>query len=313
MKTTSSLIFKELIRRGYSLEGKTRIWNIADSKLWYLTPQQAKAYLEAVSSDDYKQQIGPKETQLMQRHYKDVLESIEGSSLNLIDLGCGNGKKAAFLINHLKDRKKIRYFPIDISSYMVETALSEVKKLQIAEVIEVGWNISDFENLPNISRLFNKKEFKNNVFLLLGNTLGNFEVHELLYEVRASMNAGDYILIGNGLNNGKIEDSFIQACKANFKDLFIQIPLQAGLRREDISFDVRFRNSRLEFYFVLNNDRTITFQDKTIHFFKGDQIIAGVTHFFEKDELMGYLKMYFRNVRMWSLPDQSYMLALCQT
>jgi uncharacterized SAM-dependent methyltransferase len=266
-----------------------------------------------VGSDDYKNQIGPKETQLMQRHYKDILEAIEGNSINLIDLGCGNGKKAAFLISHLHNRKKVRYFPIDISGYMVETALAEVRKMQVAEVVEVGWNISDFENLPNISRLFNKKEFKNNVFLLLGNTLGNFEVHELLYEVRASMNQGDYILLGNGLNNGNISDQFIQACKANFSDLFSHIPLQAGLRKEDIVFDVRFRNSRLEFYFTLANDRTVTFQDKTVHFFKGDQIIAGVTHFFDKDELMGYLKMYFRNVRMWSLPDASYMVALCQT
>ena len=42
----NDLIFRELIKRGYSLEGNTRIWNIADSKLWYLTPEQAKAYLD---------------------------------------------------------------------------------------------------------------------------------------------------------------------------------------------------------------------------------------------------------------------------
>jgi len=34
----NDLIFKELLKRGYSLEGNTRIWNLADSKLWYLTP-----------------------------------------------------------------------------------------------------------------------------------------------------------------------------------------------------------------------------------------------------------------------------------
>ena len=28
----NDLIIKELIKRGYSLEGNTRIWNIADSK-----------------------------------------------------------------------------------------------------------------------------------------------------------------------------------------------------------------------------------------------------------------------------------------
>ena len=51
----NDLIFKELIKRGYSLEGNTRVWNIADSKLWYLTPEQAQAYLEAVEkAPDYK-------------------------------------------------------------------------------------------------------------------------------------------------------------------------------------------------------------------------------------------------------------------
>ena len=42
----NDLIFKELIKRGYSLEGNTRVWNIADSKLWYLTPEQSEAFLD---------------------------------------------------------------------------------------------------------------------------------------------------------------------------------------------------------------------------------------------------------------------------
>jgi hypothetical protein len=50
----NDLIFKELIKRGYSLEGNTRIWNIADSKLWYLTPDQSQAYLDLERSQRYK-------------------------------------------------------------------------------------------------------------------------------------------------------------------------------------------------------------------------------------------------------------------
>ena len=48
----NDLIFKELIKRGYSLEGNTRVWNIADSKLWYLTPEQAQGYLDLDSDKD---------------------------------------------------------------------------------------------------------------------------------------------------------------------------------------------------------------------------------------------------------------------
>lgn len=310
----NSLILRELLRRGYSLEGKTRIWNIADSKLWYLTPEQARAYLDIVSSPNYQKDIRPKESQLTELRYKDILGFVHSDSLNVIDLGCGDGKKAAFLIDKMRDRKKVRYYPIDISSYMVKTAINNVRHLENAEIVDVGWNISDFENLQNISRLFDKKNFKNNLFLLLGNTLGNFEIHELLYELSSSMQEGDFLLIGNGLNNENVEEDIVRACKENpgFERFFRYIPLQLGLSREDVSFDIRFRNSRIEFYFVLKDDTTVTFQEKQVQFYKGDQIVVGVSYHYKKEEFISYLKMYFGNVRTFVSSDGSYALALCQ-
>ena len=59
----NDLIFKELIKRGYSLEGNTRIWNIADSKLWYLTNEQAQAYLDLENSQEYNDAVGEDEGQ----------------------------------------------------------------------------------------------------------------------------------------------------------------------------------------------------------------------------------------------------------
>lgn len=53
----NDLIFKELIKRGYSLEGNTRVWNIADSKLWYLTDEQAQGFLDLEKSEDYQKKI----------------------------------------------------------------------------------------------------------------------------------------------------------------------------------------------------------------------------------------------------------------
>ena len=53
----NDLIFKELLKRGYSLEGNTRVWNLADSKLWYLTPDQAQAFLDLEQSKDYRKDV----------------------------------------------------------------------------------------------------------------------------------------------------------------------------------------------------------------------------------------------------------------
>ena len=54
--------------------------------------------------------------------------------------------------------------------------------------------------LENVSQLL-RMEIYNNLFLLLGNTLGNFEINDLLYSIRSSMKDGDFLLVGNGLDN----------------------------------------------------------------------------------------------------------------
>ena len=167
LEKVNGLIFKELIKRGYSLEGNTRIWNIADSKLWYLKPNQAQAFLDLEGSKNYQKEIIQKEIDLINDYMSLILSSIRGDNLNLVDIGCGDGKKAELFINKLKGNVKIRYCPIDISSYMVEKALEKIKKTDVEEVVKFQWNISDFENLENIAELLRYKTFKKNFLLLL--------------------------------------------------------------------------------------------------------------------------------------------------
>ena len=177
----NDLIFKELIKRGYSLDGRTRIWNIADSKLWYLTSEQAQSFLDLEKSKAYNEEIIQKEMALIRKNMPEILGRLGTGPLNIIDLGCGDGKKAVLFIEALRKGSKLRYCPIDISSYMVERAISRVSKEDIDEIIKFQWNISDFENIENVANLLRYKDFQKNFFLLLGNTLGNFEINELIY------------------------------------------------------------------------------------------------------------------------------------
>jgi uncharacterized SAM-dependent methyltransferase len=311
----NDLIFKELIKRGYALEGKTRVWNIADSKLWYLTPEQAQAYLDLVEGEEYQQGILPKEWALLKNQAEDILEgTLKNKAVNLIDLGCGNGLKGKLFIDLLKNKIKIRYCPIDISGYMVEKAIANISKENVNEILTFQWNVSDFENLENISPLLRKGDFKKNFFLLLGNTFGNFETHEILYNIRSGMREGDSLLIGNGLNNGKIEEDIVKACRENkgFDNFLHLIPAQIGLDNESIKYDVRFRHSRIEFYYTILKDKKINFQNKSIIFNKGDQIIVAIAYHYKKEEFISFLKMYFRDVKMYFSKDNSYALALCQ-
>lgn len=309
----NDLIFKELIKRGYTLEGNTRVWNVADSKLWYITPLQAQGFLDLEQGKSYKKDVIQKEIDLVQNNIDEVLKKIGKKPINIIDLGCGDGKKAVIFIDHLKGKVKLRYCPIDISDYMVSKALENIRKMKVGEVVEFQWNISDFENLENISSLLRKEEgFKNNFIMLLGNTLGNFEINELMYEIRSSMKEGDILLIGNGLDNRHHNLITSSYDDPTFDDWLVNILLQVGLDKKDVKYGVRFRNSRVEMYYTLLNDRKISFGDKNIYFSKGDQILVCVSYKYDEYEFKRVMKMYFDDVKVFISPDKAYALALCK-
>lgn len=316
-KKINDLIFKELIKRGYSLEGNTRVWNIADSKLWYLTPEQAQGYLDLDSDKSYKEATGqPQGENLIKTCTSDILQQIGDGPLNIVDLGCGDGKKAAIFVEELKKEKpgiKVRYCPIDISGYMVSKAIETFRNLDVDEIIEFQYNISDFENLENITPLLRTGEFKKNVILLIGNTLGNFEVNELLYEVRTAMVSGDLFIVDTGIDDKKNPErakKYTQNKRLN--DWLIHIPSQIGLEKEDVQIGVRFKNSRLEVYYTINEDKEISFQNKKVVFNEGDQIIVVVAYKYDELDLISYLNLYFNNVTVKLSKDKSKIIALCK-
>jgi len=308
----NDLIFKELIKRGYSLEGNTRIWNIADSKLWYLKPEQAQSFLNLEKSKTYQNEVIQKEIDLINNNIKELLDRIGIENLNIIDIGCGDGKKAVLFIEHLKGKVKIRYCPVDISSYMVEKAIRKIKAMDVGEVVEFQWNISDFENIENITTLLRQGEFKKTLSLLLGNTLGNFEINELLYEIRSSMKGGDLLLIGNGLDNRRPEDILKSYNTKEVNEFLIHIPLQLGLLEEDVKLGARFAHSRVELYYTIQKEKVIKFQEKEVTFNKGDQILVSVSYKYNKEDFTSFLNLYFDDVTIKISKDSSYALALCK-
>ena len=308
----NDLIFKELIKRGYSLEGNTRIWNIADSKLWYLTPDQAQGFLDLESSEDYQKDVIQKEIDLVNNNIEEILGKVGKENLNIIDLGCGDGKKAIIFTEHFKGKVKLRYCPVDISGYMVEKAMAKIRKTDVGEVVDFQWNISDFENIENISVLLRQGEFKKNLILLLGNTLGNFEINELLYEIRSSMKGGDFLLVGNGLDNRNPNDILKAYGNKYLDSMLVKTLTQIGLKANNLEYGARFSNSRIEMYYTIKKDCKISFLDKEVVFNKGDQVIVAVSYKYNKEDFIGFLNLYFDDVMAKVSEDGSYALALCK-
>ena len=310
----NDVIFNELIKRGFSVKGDKKVWDVADSKLWYITPRQAQAYLDFQNVTEYASHLGSKETALIRESLPSIMNFLGDGPINIVDLGCGDGKKAVVIIGEMKSKMPLRYYPIDISGYMVEKAIDKISKLKIDEIIESQWNISDFENLENITPLLIKGKYKKNLFMLLGNTLGNFEVHEILFKLRTVMGNDDFLIIGNGLNNDKVSEGVLKFCKQTpqWKSFYDHIPLQLGFSLDEITFDVRFVHSRLESYYTVTRDKTINHLNKLITFRKGDEIIAGVCYHFKKNDFKTLMNLYFNTAEVYTTKDDSYALAVCK-
>ncbi len=307
----NDVIFNELIKRWYTLEWNTRVFNIADSKLWYITPEQAQAFLDLEKSEDYQKAVIQKEIDLINENIDEITKEIKNKPLNIIDLGCWDGKKAILFISYLKDKKKLRYCPIDISSHMVEQTIKKLDKIWIKEVIKFQWNISDFENLENISSLLRSVEYKDNLILLLWNTLWNFEADKLLYKIKNCMKDDDVLLIWNGINNKNFEEIFNTYNNDFLDNLLIKILTQIGLKKDNLQFWVWFRRSRIEMYYIIKNDCIVEFLDKKIRFNSWDQIIVAFSYKYNKEDFEIYMKKYFSRVKMFFSKDMWYAIALC--
>lgn len=307
----NDLIFKELIKRGFTLEGNTRVWNLADSKLWYLTPDQAQGFLDLESADNYKMTITNKEINLIRKYLPTIESRLGRNSYNVVDLGCGDGEKASLFISQLSRHLKIRYCPIDISSYMVQSSAKKMRDLELSEVVEFKWNVSDFENLVNVIPLLRSNKFKQNVFLLLGNTLGNFDEDELLYSIYQSMKKGDFLLVGNSLSNGNKKDLVKPYKDKNVDKFLIKVLQQIGFSKKDLDFGVRFSNSRIEVYYRLKKDKVIKHLNKKILFNQNDVIVVGVSYRYSEEKFKGHLKAFFKKIQLFSDAKRDYMIAFC--
>jgi hypothetical protein len=130
---------------------------------------------------------------------------------------------------------------------MVNKAAQTIKALNVGEVMDFKWNISDFENLDNIMPLLRDAVFQNNFMLLLGNTLGNFDMEDILYGIKASMDSGDVLLIGNGITSTYEQRDWVKEYKDKaIKNWLLEMLKLLGLSEDDVEYEVRFVNSRIE-------------------------------------------------------------------
>ena len=170
-----------------------------NSKLLYYGPDLAKFWIQRARADAANRDM----LGLLEDNLKVLLNPYRADSVNVIDLGVGDFEKGHIVLEFfLKERdvRTINYFPFDVSYEMLVLALrtrSDHYSAKTLQAVQRNGSITainaTFSQLEHYRHLLTPPS--RNIFLLLGNTLGNESVEsQTLAEIAAGMNAGDLLL-----------------------------------------------------------------------------------------------------------------------
>ena len=185
-------IFKELIKKGYSKEGSSRVWDISNQSLLFSSPELSRAFLEVRNVPIYKKNIVDREIELI-KESKGILNGMIGSgSFNLIDMRCAEGERALAFLKILSNAK-FRYCPVSADESLATLAVNGVKKSKLKNVISYSPQKAGFEDFGNVCVMLRNAEFQRNVILLMGSTLATFEINDFLFNLSNAMFKGDIL------------------------------------------------------------------------------------------------------------------------
>lgn len=137
------------------------------------------------------------ELEILKEFRSQISKVVGSSSLRLIELGVGDVRKPQILLQHLLERSiKIEYIPIDYNPEVVSNVIESLKQKFSGYPLRVSGLVADYFSALSC---LEKKSTQLNIVLFLGSSIGNLNENEtkhLLYHIWASLNQGDFMLIG---------------------------------------------------------------------------------------------------------------------
>jgi len=135
------------------------------------------------------------EIEILNSNKKQIAEKIGDKEFNLIELGCGDGKKTRIILDEfLRKKHRFRFYPIDISEDSISDFMDSLRG-QYPDLRSEGLVSDYFEGLYWLSEQNHRK----NVVLFLGSNIGNFtplKAGVFLSSLWKALNNGDLVFIG---------------------------------------------------------------------------------------------------------------------
>jgi L-histidine Nalpha-methyltransferase len=160
----------------------------------YLYDDVGSALFEAIT---YLPEYGltRADARLIQKHAPALIGQLP-ENLIVAELGSGTGNKTYAVLERLRQRQPVTYYPIDVSSIALDLCKQCLSPL--GTVIPMPATYLD--GLQAVAARRNRGEAL--LVLFLGSTIGNFEPDaalDFLYSVRLSLAPGDALLLGTDL------------------------------------------------------------------------------------------------------------------
>lgn len=213
------------------------------------------------------------------------IRTVLGSkNYNLLDIGCGDGKKAAHFIDMLKGKTE-GYFPLDLSRRMLEISMRNID-LAYPNLLREDFQ-DDFEqgNIANVTYYLNRRYKRPNLMLFLGQTIGNIsDAHRVLINISESMTDDDILIVGLSLYNPKnipVDPYNVPSAI----EVMWTVPERIGIKRTDAKIYWTFNKERkqLECQLEFLRNWSQIFNSNLLKFPKNQKIRLAISRRFTKE------------------------------
>ncbi|MDZ7682718.1 MAG: L-histidine N(alpha)-methyltransferase [Fodinibius sp.] len=236
----------------------------------------------------------------------------------MAELGSGSSKKTRLLLDHLPCISS--YVPIEISEQylanVVQKLNQEYPDLQIDPVC------TDYTmpfQLPAIS-----EPYSNIVFFYPGSTIGNFhppQAKAFLNNLSTLLDTGDGMLVGVDLKKdirileAAYNDS--QGVTASFNENVLQHinrKLNANFNLDHFRHKAFYNNDegRIEMHLVSSINQTVTIEDHTFHFERGESIHTENSYKYSISEFDNLVNEWFSMEKVWTDANEYFSIQYLQ-
>jgi uncharacterized SAM-dependent methyltransferase len=260
----------------------------------YLGEKGVRRWLELDQSDEFP--IAARLTALLGSSMRLIVRQLP-ATFDLVSIGCGGGSKERLLLQSLGPRQSARYFPVDVSSGMVDAALARVEDLDV----EATGVVALFEDLPAIAEHWRRPV----LLCMLGNNLCNYEPDSVMRAVRAELKPEDYFLFDCHLFSASAksiaewEAGFARAYQSDPNVRFNIGPLvDRGMDPKDCEFRLKLLPAETPFgrafvtrkSITILNDVRINVGGVSVELSSGDTLSMGFTYKYRPSQIQGYLQ-----------------------